>query len=122
MSDKYSTFDSEWIPSGCRSGVGYNSGEYRRLLFAIARKQKGGAKRRSGNRRCPEERTAVARNGEKEQKEKAASAACRKALSWTTTMGKRAFSSWARGHVWTPRPPTRRRRRRPSSWQKVTRK
>ncbi|CAL1688156.1 unnamed protein product [Lasius platythorax] len=91
MSDKYSTFDSEWIPSGCRSGVGYNSGEYRRLLFAIARKQKRGAKRRSGNRRCPEERTAVARNGEKEQKEKAASAACRKALSWTTTMGKESF-------------------------------
>lgn len=53
MSDKYSTFDSEWIPSGCRSGVGYNSGEYRRLLFAIARKQKRGAKRRSENPAVP---------------------------------------------------------------------
>lgn len=104
MSDKYSTFDSEWIPSGCRSGVGYNSGEYRRLLFAIARKQKRGAKRRSENRRCPEERTAVARNGDEEQKEKATSAACRKALSWmtTTTMEKRAFSSLGAGSCMDP--------------------
>lgn len=94
--------------------------EHRRLLFAIARKQQWGTKRRSENRQYPEERTAVTRVTERKSKKRRQPARRVEKLSFATTK-KRAFSFWARIHVWTSRPPTRRRRRRPRR-QKVTRK
>lgn len=97
--------------------------KHRRLLFAIARKQQWGTKRRSENRRYPEERTAVTRATKRKSKKRRQPARRVGKLSFAMDMtGKRAFSSWARIHVWTPRPPTRRRRRRPPRRQKVTRK
>lgn len=96
--------------------------EHRRLLFAIARKQQWGTKRRSENRQYPEERTAVTRATERKSKKRRQPARRVEKLSFAMdTTEKRAFSFWARIHVWTSRPPTRRRRRRPRR-QKVTRK